>query len=46
MIEIGPGVELGPGVLIGPFSVTPGTFVTEIAADTIITEAGDNLIEE
>lgn len=46
MIEIGPGVELGLGVRIGAVSVTPGDFVTEITEDNLITETGDQFIEE
>jgi hypothetical protein len=46
MIEIGQGIELGQGVRVGDVSAFPDNFVTEIAQDNLITETGDQLIEE
>jgi len=46
MIEIGQGIELGLGVRIGDVSALPVNFITEIAQDNLITETGDQLIEE
>lgn len=45
-IEIGSGIELGPGVRIGDVNAFPGYFITEITEDNLITETGDQLIEE
>ena len=46
MIEIGPGIELGLGVRMGDVSATVVNFVTEIAEDNLVTETGDQFIEE
>ena len=46
MIEIGGGVELGLGVRMGDVSAFPDSFVTEIAQDNLVTETGDQFIEE
>ena len=46
MIEIGAGVELGPGTRIGAVSAVPGDFVTEVQQDPLVTETGDQFIEE
>jgi hypothetical protein len=45
-IEIGPGIELGQGVQIGAVSAFPALFITEIAEDFLVTETGDQFIEE
>jgi len=46
MIEIGQGIELGQGVEMGTVSVFAADFVTEIAQDNLVTETGDQFIEE
>jgi hypothetical protein len=46
MIEIGQGIELGLGVRIGDVSATAQAFITEVAQDNLVTETGDQLIEE
>lgn len=46
MIEIGQGIELGQGVQMGTVSAFAANFVTEIAQDNLVTETGDQLIEE
>ena len=46
MIEIGEGIELGQGVRIGDVSATAQAFITEVAQDNLVTETGDQLIEE
>jgi hypothetical protein len=46
MIEIGQGIELGLGVRIGDVSATAQAFITEVTQDNLVTETGDQLIEE
>jgi hypothetical protein len=46
MIEIGQGIELGLGVVIGDVPAFPVLFVTESGADYLVTESGENFIEE
>ena len=46
MIEIGQGIEIGLGVEIGTVNAIPADFVTEIAQDNLVTETGDQFIEE
>jgi hypothetical protein len=46
MIEIGQGIELGLGVRIGDVSAAAQAFITEVAQDNLVTETGDQLIEE
>jgi hypothetical protein len=48
MIELGGGIQVGPGIVIGQRPV-PGViinFVEEDATTLLITETGDQLIEE
>lgn len=46
MIEIGEGIDIGQGVEMGTVSVFAADFVTEIAQDNLVTETGDQFIEE
>lgn len=46
MIEIGAGVELGLGTKLGDIPTVAQLFVTEILQDDLITENGNQLIQE
>ena len=48
MIEIGGGITIGGGVTLGqvPVFVTVTDFVTEDGLNFLVSESGDNFIEE
>lgn len=46
MIEIFGGIEIEGGITIGDVNVFPAFFVDETGADFLVTETGDNFIEE
>ena len=46
MIEIGGGITIGAGITIGPESAIITDFITEDGVDNLISESGDQFIEE
>jgi hypothetical protein len=48
MIEVGNGITIGPGIVLGqqPVFVVITDFVTEDGLNYLISESGDNFIEE
>lgn len=47
-IEIGSGITIGPGIVIGDKAIVAviNPFVTEDGLDNLISETGDQFIEE
>ena len=46
MIEIEPGIIIGPGIIMGDVNVFAVQFVSENGVDPLVSETGDNFIEE
>lgn len=46
MIEIQQGIIIGPGIIMGDVNVFPVQFESENGVDLLVSETGDNFIEE
>jgi len=48
MIEIGGGIEIGPGIIINTQAsvLDVAYFITDTASDFLVSETGNNFIEE